>query len=302
MRVVIALGGNALLKRGEELSASVQRQNCKLAAAAIAEVIAAGHDVIVTHGNGPQVGLMALQDAAYDSRLASPLDVLCAESQGMIGYMIAQELQNALNGARSVAVMVTRVEVDPKDPAFKSPSKPIGPLYSQREAAALAASHGWTIMADGEHFRRAVASPQPVRILEIDTIRHLAGSAAITICAGGGGIPVVRGAAGSFSGIEAIIDKDHASRMVACETQASAFLMLTDVDGLYLGWGTKDRQMLRRATPAELRCHSFARGTMAPKVEAAIEFVTRGGHMAGIGKMDDALALLSGRAGTWIGN
>lgn len=302
MRIVIALGGNALLKRGEELSVRVQQQNVKAAAASIADVVRAGHEVILTHGNGPQVGLMALQDAAYDSRLASPLDVLCAESQGMIGYMIAQELQNALNGARSVAVLMTRIEVDPQDPALQSPTKPIGPLYSQSEAEALAASHGWTIMADGEHFRRAVASPQPVRVLEIDVIRQLLASSTITICAGGGGIPVVRDPAGNFTGIEAIIDKDHASRMVAHETQADALLMLTDIDGLYLGWGKDGRRMLRQTTPAELRRHSFALGTMAPKVEAAIDFVTQGGQLAGIGRLEDAYTILCGQAGTRIEN
>lgn len=302
MRVVIALGGNALLKRGEQLSADVQRRNVKVASAAISNVILAGHEVIITHGNGPQVGLMALQDAAYDTRSASPLDVLCAESQGMIGYMIAQELQNLLNGTKPVAVLLTRVEVDPRDPAFRSPSKPIGPLYSQKEAEALAATHGWAIMADGEHFRRAVPSPRPVQVLEIGIIRQSIGSGTTTICAGGGGIPVVRESTGHFAGVEAVIDKDHSSRMVACETQADALLMLTDVDGLYLGWGTQDSRMLRRTTTAELKRHSFARGTMAPKVEAAIDFVSLGGCMAGIGRLQDALAVLSGQAGTRIEN
>lgn len=300
MRVVIALGGNALLKRGEQMSVDAQRQNVKAAAAAIAEVIGAGHEVIVTHGNGPQVGLMALQDAAYDARSASPLDVLCAESQGMIGYLIAQGLQNALNDTKPVAVLLTQIEVDPNDPAFQSPSKPIGPLYSRLEADALAASHGWSIIADGEQFRRAVASPRPLRILDTTVIRQLVFEGTVTVCAGGGGIPVAKDAAGHFAGIEAIIDKDHASRMVACEMQADALLMLTDVDGLYLGWGTAESQLLRRTTAAELRRHSFAKGTMAPKVEAAIEFVAQGGRMAGIGRLQDAHAILSGQAGTRI--
>jgi len=300
MRVVVALGGNALLKRGEQLTAEVQRHNVTRAASAIATLIAAGHEVIVTHGNGPQVGLMALQDAAYDAKSASPLDVLCAESQGMIGYVIVQELHNALGEDRPVVALLTRIEVDANDPGFLSPSKPIGPLYSQPEAIALAATHGWHIMADGEHFRRAVPSPRPLRVLEIDVIRHLVALGTTVICAGGGGIPVVRESSHRHAGVEAIIDKDHASRLLARETQSEALLMLTDVDGLYLGWGTKDQQLLKRAKASELKQRSFAAGTMGPKVEAAAAFVTAGGRMAGIGKLEDALAILAGQAGTWI--
>ena len=243
---------------------------------------------------------MALQDAAYNSRLASPLDVLCAESQGMIGYMIAQELHNALDCAKPVTVLLTRIEVDPRDPAFQSPSKPIGPLYDKTEAETLATTRGWAIMADGDQFRRAVASPHPVQILEINAIRHSIGGGSVTICVGGGGIPVARQSTGHFAGVEAIIDKDHASQLLGHDTQADALLMLTDVDGLYIGWGTPESNILRGASIAQLKHHSFAKGTMGPKVQAAIKFVSRGGRLAGIGQLKDALAILDGRAGTQI--
>lgn len=299
MRVVVALGGNALLKRAEPLTVENQRRNVARAATAIARLIAAGHQAIVTHGNGPQVGLMALQDEAYDLSLASPLDVLGAESEGMIGYLIEQELANALGGGKAAAIL-TRIEVDPADPAFGKPSKPIGPVYGKEAAAELAARRGWMMMPDGAHFRRAVASPRPQRILEIAAIRLLIEHEITVICAGGGGIPVVRQSDGTHRGAEAVIDKDHASALLARDTGARALLMLTDVDGVYLDWGTPERQLLRRAIPAQLRRHSFAAGSMGPKIEAALDFVGSGGAMAGIGRLEDALDILEGKAGTAI--
>ena len=300
MRVVIALGGNAILKRGEVMSAENQRQNVRRAAQAIGAVIAAGHQVIVTHGNGPQVGLMALQDMAYDQALASPVDVLGAETEGMIGYLIEQELGNVLSTHREIATLLTQVEVDASDPAFQKPSKPIGPIYGSKEASALADKHGWVMVPDGSHFRRAVPSPQPKRILEIGVIRLLIAHDVTVICTGGGGIPVVRRKDGSYAGVEAVIDKDHASGLLAREINADALLMLTDVDGVYLGWGTAQQRRLESVKPVELTSYSLAAGSMGPKARAAADFASGGGRMAGIGRLDDALAILERRAGTII--
>ena len=300
MRVVIALGGNAILKRGEIMSAENQRQNVKRAALAIGEVIAAGHEVVVTHGNGPQVGLMALQDMAYDQALASPVDVLDAETEGMIGYLIEQELGNVISTQNEIATLLTQVEVDVSDPAFQKPTKPIGPIYDSKEAAALADKHGWVMVPDGSHFRRAVPSPQPKRIFQIEVIRLLVNYGVTVICAGGGGIPVIRLEDGSFTGIEAVIDKDRASGLLAREINADALLMLTDVDGVYLGWGTTQQRRLEFARPDELNSYSFAAGSMGPKVRAAVDFVSGGRRMAGIGRLEDALEILMRRAGTVI--
>lgn len=282
------------------MSAENQRQNVKRAALAIGEVIAAGHEVIVTHGNGPQVGLMALQDMAYDQALASPVDVLGAETEGMIGYLIEQELGNVLSTHNKIATLLTQVEVDASDPAFQKPSKPIGPIYGSEEAAALADKHSWVMVPDGSHFRRAVPSPRPKRILEIGVIRLLIEHDVTVICTGGGGIPVVRRKDGSYVGVEAVIDKDHASGLLAREIKADALLMLTDVDGVYLGWGTAQQRRLESVKPDELNSYSFAEGSMAPKVKAAVDFVSGGGKMAGIGRLEDALEILKRRAGTII--
>ena len=300
MRVVIALGGNAILKRGELQTVENQRQNIKRAAIAIGQVIEAGHEVIVTHGNGPQVGLMALQDVAYDQALASPFDVLGAETEGMIGYLIEQELGNVMSPQVEVATLLTQVEVDAADPAFRKPTKQIGPIYGRKEAAALTARHGWVMVPDGSHFRRAVPSPHPKRILEIGVIRLLIEHGVTVICAGGGGIPVIRQKDDSFIGLEAVIDKDHASGLLAREISADALLMLTDVDGVYLGWGTAQQRRLEFTKPDELRPYSFEAGSMGPKVRAAVDFVTGGGKTAGIGRLEDALKILERRAGTII--
>jgi carbamate kinase len=302
MRVVIALGGNALLKRGETMTTEHQRQNVKSAVTAIAQAIEAGHEVIVTHGDGPQIGLLALQENAYDQALASPLDILGAKTDGMIGYIIEQELGNLLAPEQDIAVLLTQIEVDDTDPAFKAPSKPIGPQYTKDVADQIAKAKGWTMIADGNSFRRVVASPAPVRILEAAVIELLVGHGVIVICAGGGGIPVIRKEDDSFVGVEAVIDKDHASRLLANSLHAQALLMLTDADGVYLDWGTAQAKRLTHTTPQELTQHAFAEGSMGPKIKAACDFLAAGGEFAGIGRPEDALAIIERRAGTIISN
>ncbi len=302
MRVVIALGGNAILKRGEAMTADNQRTSVRRAAKSIAQVIGAGHEVVVTHGNGPQIGLMALQDMAHDPALASPTDILGAETSGMLGYLIAQELGNALPKQNLIAALLTQIEVDASDPAFQKLSKPIGPVYDAIEAASMTAKYGWAMMPDGAQYRRAVASPRPRRILEIEVIRLLIKRGVTVICAGGGGIPVIRTKDGDHLGIEAVIDKDHASGLLAREINANALLLLTDVDGVYLDWGTPRQRKLDVVTPNTLNAHNFAAGSMGPKVAAAIDFATGGRGMTGIGRLDDALEILERRAGTVVGS
>ncbi len=299
MRIVIALGGNALLRRGEPLTADNQRRNVRIAAEALAP-LAREHQLVITHGNGPQVGLLALQAAASTNGEAFPLDVLDAETEGMIGYLIEQELDNLLPAGTSCATLLTQIEVDAADPAFGNPSKPIGPVYEEAQARRLARERGWAIAPDGVHYRRVVASPWPRRILELGVIERLVGQGVVVICAGGGGIPVVRRADGSLLGVEAVIDKDAASSLLARELAADALLMLTDVDALYLDWGMEKARPLRRATPGQLRRYRFAPGSMAPKVQAACDFVGRGGGMAGIGALADVGKILKARAGTRI--
>jgi carbamate kinase len=297
MQIVIALGGNALLRRGQALEADVQLHNIGVAAAAVAEV-ARDHAVALTHGNGPQVGLLALQAEAYNGVRPYPLDVLGAETEGMIGYLLEQELRRLLPD-RQIATLLTQVEVDAGDPAFSRPTKPIGPIYTREEAERLAAERGFAIAPDGASYRRVVPSPEPRRILEIDTIRLLIRAGALVICGGGGGIPVVT-RAGATRGVEAVIDKDLAAALLACELGADALLLLTDVDAVYEGWGAPAARPITAASAAELRSRAFASGSMGPKVEAACRFVTATGKRAGIGRLEDALAILEGRAGTAI--
>lgn len=300
MRVVIALGGNALLKRGERPTADSQRANVRTAARALAAVVRAGHTVIITHGNGPQVGLLALQTAASGSGGAYPLDILDAETEGMIGYLIEQELRNELGADPLIATLLTQIEVDPKDAAFQAPSKPIGPVYDALHAEVEAANHGWSIAADGDGFRRIVPSPRPKRILEQAVISFLVDQGVIVICAGGGGIPVARKADGSFIGVEAVIDKDRASGLLAETIAADALLMLTDVDAVYENWGDADARPISDTTTEQLQAKTFAAGSMGPKVEAACTFVNATGGLAGIGQLKDALAILGGKAGTVV--
>ena len=298
MLVVIALGGNALVRRGQPPEVEIQRQNIKLATKAIAEV-AREHRVIVTHGNGPQVGLLAMQAEAYKQVKPYPLDVLDAETEGAIGYLIEQELRNQLPDL-PIVTLLTQVEVDPSDPAFGRPSKPIGAVYSELEAKQLALERGWAVAPDGNVYRRVVPSPKPKRIIELPTIRLLVEVGALVICAGGGGIPVVVTPAGGICGIEAVIDKDLATTLLATELQADALLLLTDVDAVYHNWGTPEAHPIPATTPQMLSLCRFASGSMQPKVDAACHFVEATGGMAGIGSLQDAAAILSGDRGTIV--
>ncbi len=299
MRLVVALGGNALLQRGQALSADNQRENVRTAAEALAP-LAREHELVITHGNGPQVGLLALQDAAYRDDVHYPLDVLGAETEGMIGYLVEREMDNLLPANQRFATLLTQIEVDPRDPAFENPTKPIGPVYDEAEAKRIAAARGWRIAPDGDAFRRVVASPRPRRILELGVIDLLIDNGVIVICAGGGGIPVVCRDDGQLFGVEAVIDKDAASALLARELGAEALLMLTDVEAVYRDWGEPNAAAIRRISPDEIRRYEFAAGSMAPKVEAACDFAERTGGIAGIGRLQDAEAILAGKAGTLI--
>ena len=300
MRIVAALGGNALLRRGEPLTQANQRANVRRAAAAIAPLCAGGNELIITHGNGPQVGLLALQSAAGPEGSQQPLDVLGAETEGMLGYLIEQELRNALPPGKEVVSVLSQVLVDPADPAFSAPTKPIGPLYSQNEAQRLSVQRGWSIVRDGSAWRRAVASPRPLSILELSVVALLASRGIVVICVGGGGIPVTRADDGRLYGVEAVIDKDHASALLARELGADWLLLLTDVDSVYLDWRGASARSVAAAGPNDLDLEKFEPGSMRPKLEAAIEFVRRSGRRAAIGRLDDAPALLGGAAGTVI--
>jgi carbamate kinase len=297
-RVVVALGGNALLRRGEPADAATQRANVVRAVRAVA-AIARRHEVVVTHGNGPQVGLLALQAEAYADVAPYPLDVLGAESEGMIGYLLEQELINALPG-RPAATLLTQVSVDAADPAFATPSKPIGPVYDEPAGRRLAAERGWALAPDGDGVRRVVASPRPREILELAAIRRLLEAGVLVVCVGGGGIPVTITPEGAVHGVEAVVDKDRAAALLAERLGADALLLLTDVPRVVAGWGTPGAVELDRATPAQLRGETFAAGSMGPKVEAACRFAERTGGLAAIGALDDAEAILAGRAGTHI--
>ncbi len=299
MRIVLALGGNALLRRGEAPEAETQRRNVRRAVEASVVPLAREHEVVVTHGNGPQIGLLALQAAAYRAVQSYPLDLLGAESEGMIGYLIDLAVANALPG-RDVATLLTQVEVAAEDAAFAHPSKPIGPVYSGVEARRLSSVAAWPMIRDGEGWRRAVPSPVPRRIREINTIRLLLRAGVIVVCAGGGGVPVIVTAAGGLSGVEAVIDKDLAAALLAEEIGADVLLLLTDVPAVFSRWPMQEGQPIRCATPDELRAYSFAAGSIGPKVEAACRFVERTGGRAGIGAIDQAAAILAGSAGTAV--
>ena len=301
MRILVALGGNALLKRGEPMTAEVQRANVRTAARSLAPV-AERHQLVLSHGNGPQVGLLALQAAAYTEVDPYPLDLLGAQTEGMIGYLIEQELGNLLPAEVPLATVLTMIEVDPDDPGFADPTKFVGPVYGDAEAEKLAAAKGWVFKRDGEHLRRVVPSPAPRRIFEIRPIRWLLDKGVLVICTGGGGIPTtwVPGEQRTLAGIEAVIDKDLASELLAREVGADLFVMATDVDGVYDGWGTPDQRRLDRVTPDELRARPFASGSMGPKVEAAARFVEATGKRAAIGALDEIEQIVEGRAGTTV--
>ena len=299
MLVVLALGGNALLRRGEPLEAENQHRNLSTAVAKTLGPIARRHQLVITHGNGPQIGLLALQAAAYKGVAPYPLDVLGAESEGMIGYLIERILASELPG-REIATLLTQVEVDPADPAFARPSKAIGPVYGAEEVQRLGASTTWAFVRDGAGFRRAVPSPEPRRIREIHAIRQLVRLGIIVICAGGGGIPVVAGNDGVLRGIEAVIDKDLSAALLAEAIGADALLLLTDVPSVWTRWPASEGRPIRRSTAAALRAMSFDTGSMGPKVEAACRFVERTGRIAAIGAIDEAERILRGTSGTMV--
>ena len=299
MRLVIALGGNALLRRGQPLTAGNQLENIRRAASQLARV-APSHELVLTHGNGPQVGLLALQSAAYTAVESYPLDVLGAQTDGMIGYLLEQELANLLP-SRTVTTLLTRVEVDAKDPAFAKPTKPIGPVYTLAESGRVAAGKNWVMAADGDSFRRVVASPRPLRVLGVDPIRWLLERGALVIAAGGGGIPVVRAAdSDSLHGVEAVIDKDLCSGVLASELQADCLLIATDVAAVYVDWGQPQQRALKNVSPKMLAEMTFPAGSMGPKIDAACGFVQASGRRAVIGSLDEIEGMLSGNAGTQI--
>ena len=298
MRIVAALGGNALLRRGEPMTAENQRANIRRAAVALGELAAAGHSLVITHGNGPQVGLLALQ-AAASPEAPFPLDVLDAESAGMIGYVLQQELGNVVED-RLFATLLTQVKVDAQDPAFGRPTKPIGPVYDEATARKLATERGWQIAPDNDKWRRVVPSPRPLDILERQVLSFLIDHGVTVICAGGGGIPVIELADGSIAGVEAVIDKDLASALLARQVGADFLLMLTDVDAVYLDWGKAEARALGHVQVCDLSAADFAAGSMQPKIEAAIEFTRATGKPSAIGKLEDAMAIVAGTQGTLI--
>ena len=302
MRVVAALGGNALLRRGQLMSIENQRENVCVACDHLAP-IAAQHELVISHGNGPQIGLLALEQASYREAPEAPLDVLGAETQGMIGYLIEQELGNRLPFDKPLATLLTMIEVDPDDRAFGEPSKPIGPLYTTSEAEQLADQRGWTFKPDGDSLRRVVPSPAPKRIFEHRPIRWLLEHGSVVICAGGGGIPTAYQSHRKLVGVEAVIDKDHASALLARDVSADALIMATDARAAYLGYGRPDERAITRANPdALLEEHreEFADGSMLPKVLAACDFARATGKPAVIGALADIEAMLAGTAGTRV--
>jgi carbamate kinase len=299
--IVAALGGNALLRRGQALTAENQRENARVAAGSLAEIVRAGHDLVITHGNGPQVGLLALQGLAHKPDEVYPLDILGAETEGMIGYLIEQELENALDHERTVATLLTQVRVDPDDPAFAAPTKFVGPVYDKAEAEDMAERNGWTVAPDGAHWRRVVPSPAPVEIPDLKVIRQLLTHGTVVVCAGGGGIPVVARPDGSLTGVEAVIDKDAASALLAEALGADGLVMLTDVAGIMRGFGTVDAEVIGDLTPDEAMSLHLPEGSMGPKAAAAARFAASGkGRWAAIGRLDDAMGLADGSKGTRI--
>jgi carbamate kinase len=297
-RAVVALGGNALLRRGEPLEADTQARAARAAAGLLARA-RSSHRLIVTHGNGPQVGLLALMSAGYPETAPYPLDLLGSETEGQIGYVLELELDNAIPGQETVTVL-TRVVVDEADPAFSAPSKFIGPVYSESEARSLAERHGWTVKRDGESWRRVVASPRPRRIVQLGAIERLVDAGFLVVCTGGGGIPVVEDRGGHQRGVEAVIDKDLASALLAIDLRVDTLVLASDVEAVYSDYGSPAQRPIARATPSGLRSHEFAPGSMGPKVEAVCRFVERTGARAVIGSLDRIDEMLSGRAGTQV--
>lgn len=299
MRIVIALGGNALLKRGEPMTCENQRANVRIAAEQIAKAYE-GNELIISHGNGPQVGLLALQNNPYKPVPMYPLDVIGGESLGMIGYMIQQELVNFVPKSATLATVLTQTQVDPKDPAFQNPTKPVGPVYDKEEAERLAKQHGWTIAQDNDKYRRVVPSPEPKRIWGLKPLKTLVEHGHIVICCGGGGIPTYFDEQGNLVGAEAVIDKDLASSLLASEVEADIFVIATDVNGAYVDWGKPTQRRIAEADPESLRAFGFAKGSMGPKVEAVCRFVEKTGKPAVIGALSEIDQILAGKAGTRV--
>lgn len=304
MRIVVALGGNALLKRGEPMTAQNQSANIRLAAEQLAKV-KPKNELIISHGNGPQVGLLALQHAAYyaqDSKIEPyPLDVLVSQTVGMIGYMLQQELTNLLP-ATPTQTLVTQVIVDEHDPAFSKPSKPIGQVYTQAEAEKLAAEKGWTVMPDGQYYRRAVPSPKPQDVTGINAVKALLAQDHIVICGGGGGVPCVKNAQGQLTGVEAVVDKDLATAVIANQLDADLFIIATDVNATCVNFQKEGERKIAKANPAALEALSaeFAAGSMGPKIQAVINFVKATGKDAAIGSLADIENIVAGKAGTRV--
>lgn len=299
MRVVVALGGNALVKRGDLADAGPQRDNVDRAVRALAP-LAEEHELIITHGNGPQVGVLALESVNDpDLTRPYPLDTIGAETQGMIGYWMLQALQNALPG-RQVMAMINQTLVSAVDPAFGNPTKFVGPVYDREEADKLAGEYGWTVRRDGDKWRRVVPSPRPQRVIETRLIRELVRLGTVVVCAGGGGVPVFRNDVGRLEGVEAVIDKDLTAAVLAESMDADALLILTDVPRVMRNFGTPDQQEIGHTTPYELRAEDFPAGSMGPKVQAAVGFVERTGDMAAIGLLDQCVEILAGAAGTIV--
>ena len=301
MRVVVALGGNALLRRGQSLNAENQRENIRVAAKQLAE-IHKSHQMIIAHGNGPQVGLLALMDAAYTAVDPYPLDVLGAETVGMIGYMIEQELGNIIPFKDHIVTVLTQVLVDPKDPAFQNPTKYVGPIYDLAQAELLRKEKGWSMQPDGRHFRRVVPSPKPQRIIEINAIRMLVDNGVVVICAGGGGIPTAYDNERRLYGVEAVIDKDLAAALLSRKLDAEMFVMLTDVANVFVDFGTPQQRPIRAAHPDALEQMDFADGSMGPKIRGACEFVRKTGYASAIGQLSDPVEIMQGKAGTLVSN
>lgn len=304
MRIVVALGGNALLKRGEPMTAQNQSANIRLAAEQLAKV-KPKNELIISHGNGPQVGLLALQHAAYyaqDSKIEPyPLDVLVSQTVGMIGYMLQQELTNLLTETPT-QTLVTQVIVDEHDPAFSKPSKPIGQVYTQAEAEKLAAEKGWTVMPDGQYYRRAVPSPKPQDVTGINAVKALLAQDHIVICGGGGGVPCVKNAQGQLTGVEAVVDKDLATAVIANQLDADLFIIATDVNAACVNFQKEGERKIAKANPAALEALSaeFAAGSMGPKIQAVINFVKATGKDAAIGSLADIENIVAGKAGTRV--
>jgi carbamate kinase len=298
MRILVALGGNALLRRGEPADAQTQRRNVEAAASELA-ALAVEHEVIVTHGNGPQVGLLALLGESCPDVEPYPLDLLDAESEGMVGHLLEVALRNALPD-RDVVTVLTEVVVDRRDPAFAAPSKPIGPIYDAAEARRLSDERGWAIGMDGDSFRRLVPSPEPSGIPELRSLRLLIENGALVICAGGGGIPVALEPDGTIAGVEAVVDKDLTAALLARRLDADLLLLLTDVDAIRLNWGGEEERPLDAADPEILRDLGLAAGSMGPKAEAASRFVESTGRRAAIGSLTEASRIVAGKAGTQV--